>query len=193
MEDLDTMESAKSKFEAERKQILADLPDSIKSMFGTIGFAEAEFDENDIIPVLIMSPYDVPPKPVRDVYWFDQYSKAKRSKSLDKLAYLVYHYGADDPDDCYSFIEQEDFISYEDGVRLGYDQLSAELEQKVKDGIELTEEEALRVRGLDELNEDVVKDPSLRKRGNAGFLERHEQAEKAASTTKQPAAKRQKK
>ena len=69
------MESAKSSFEAEKKQILADLPESIKSMFGTIGFAAAEFDENDKVPVLIMSPYDVPPKPVRDVYWFDQYSK----------------------------------------------------------------------------------------------------------------------
>jgi hypothetical protein len=188
------MESAKSKFEAERKQILADLPDCITSMFGTIGFAAAEFDENDIVPVLIMSPYDVPPKPVRDVYWFDQYSKAKRSKSLDKLAYLVYHYGADDPDDCYSFIEHEDFMSYEDGVRMGYDQLSADLEQKVKDDVELTEEEALRVRGLNEMNEDVIKDPSLRKRGNAGFKERHEQAEKVASTTnQQPSAKRQKK
>ena len=187
------METAKSKFEAERKQILSDLPDSIKSMFGTIGFAAAEFDENEIVPVLVMSPYDVPPKPVRDVYWFDQYSKAKRSKSLDKLAYLVYHYGADDPDDCYSFIEQEDFISYEDGVRLGYDQLSAELEQKVKENAELTDEEALRVRGLNELNEDVPKDPSLRKRGNEGFKERHEQNEKASTSAQQPSAKRQKK
>lgn len=187
------MESAKSKFEAERKQILADLPESIKAMFGTIGFAEAEFDENEIVPVLIMSPYDVPPKPVRDVYWFDQYSKAKRSKCLDKLAYLVYHYGADDPDDCYSFIEQEDFISYEDGVRLGYNQLSAELEQKVKDAVELTEEEALRVRGLNELNEDLPKDPTQRKRGNAGFKERHEQAAKPPAATQQPSAKRQKK
>jgi hypothetical protein len=192
------MESEKSKFEAERKQILSELPESIKATFGTIGFAAAEFDENEIIPVLIMSPYDVPPKPVRDVYWFDQYSKAKRSKSLDKLAYLVYHYGADDPDDCYSFIEQEDFISYEDGVRLGYDLLSAELEQKIKDAIELTEEEALRVRGLNELKEDVVKDPSLRKRGNAGFKERHEQTPKSvasakATDAKQPPTKRQKK
>ena len=185
-----TMETAKSKFEAERKQILADLPESIKAMFGTIGFAAAEFDENEIVPVLVMSPYDVPPKPVRDVYWFDQYSKAKRSKSLDKLAYLVYHYGADDPDDCYSFIEQDEFISYEDGVRLGYDQLSVELDQKVKDGADLTEEEALRVRGLNELHEDVLKDASLRKRGNEGFKERHEQADKAST---QPPTKRQKK
>lgn len=190
------MDSAKSRFEAERKQILSELPDSIKAMFGTIGFAAAEFDENDVVPVLIMSPYDVPPKPVRDVYWFDQFSKAKRSKSLDKLAYLVYHYGADDPDDCYSFIEQEDFISYDDGVRMGYNLLSSELDQKVKDSLELTEEEALKVRGLAELNEDVVKEPSQRKRGNEGFKERHELLDVlpvAGKDTKQPPAKRQKK
>jgi hypothetical protein len=141
-----------------------------------------------------MSPYDVPPKPVRDVYWYDQYSKAKRTKTLEELPYLVYHYGADDPDDCYSFIDHSDFISYEDGVRMGYNLLSAELEQKVNDAVELTEEEALRVRGLNELNEDVVKDPSSRKRGNAGFKERHEQqVAKSTATVKEPTAKRQKK
>jgi hypothetical protein len=190
------MESAKSRFEAERNQILAELPDSIKAMFGTIGFAAAEFDENEIVPVLIMSPYDVPPKPVRDVYWFHLFSKARRYKALDKLAYLVYHYGADDPDDCYSFIEQDDFISYEHGVKMGYNLLPSELDQKVKNSVELTEEEALKVRGLNELNEDVVKDPSQRKRGNEGFKERHElleQSPAAEKATKQPPAKRQKK
>ena len=185
------MESAKKKFEAEREKILSELPESCKAMFGTIGFATAEFDENEIIPVLVMSPYDVPPKPVRDVYWFDLFSKSKRSKALEKLAYLVYHYGADDPDDCYSFIEQDEFISYEDGVKLGYDILSPELEQKIKDGVALTDEEKLRVRGLRELNEDVPKDPTERKRGNEGFKERHELLE--SSKLKKPPAKRQKK
>ena len=185
------MESAKRKFEAEREKILSELPESVKAMFGTIGFAAAEFDENEIIPVLVMSPYDVPPKPVRDVYWFDLFSKCKRSKSLEKLAYLVYHYGADDPDDCYSFIEQEDFISYEDGCKQGYDVLSSELELKVKEGAELTEAEALRVRGLQELHEDVPKEMNERKRGNEGFKERHELLE--SSKLKKPPAKRQKK
>jgi hypothetical protein len=190
------MESAKSRFEDERKQILSELPESIKAMFGTIGFAAAEFDENEIIPVLVMSPYDVPPKPVRDVYWFDLFSKLKRTKSLDNLAYLVYHYGADDPDDCYSFIEQDDFISYEDGVKMGYNLLSSELVEKVRDGVELTEEEALKVRGINELNEDVLKEPSMRKRGNEGFKERHELLDKpiiSKKASKQPPAKRQKK
>jgi FtsZ-binding cell division protein ZapB len=174
-------------------------------MFGTIGFAPADSGEGDddddeenvkkendgaatrMIPVLILSPYDVPPKPVRDVYWFDLFSKSKRSKSLNKLAYLVYHYGADDPEDCYSFIEQEDFVSYEDGVNQGLNVLDADLEQKVQSGVELTEEEAMRVRGLQELNEDVLKEAADRKRGNDGFKERHEML-----AVKKPPAKRQK-
>jgi hypothetical protein len=206
------MESAKKKFEAEREKILSELPSSIKAMFGTIGFAAAEPDDDDddddeeegggggdaplvMLPVLILSPYDVPPKPVRDVYWFDLFSKCKRSKSLNKLAYLVYHYGADDPDDCYSFIEHEDFVSYEAGCAQSLHVLEPELERKVQSGVELTEKEAMRVRGLQELQEDVPKEPSERKRGNAGFKERHEllEATSARGSTKKPPAKRQKK
>lgn len=195
------MESAKKLFEAEREKILSELPESIKAMFGTIGFAAAEFDENDMIPVLVMSPYDVPPKPVRDVYWFDYFSKAKRSKTLDKLSYLVYHYGADDPDDCYSFIEHDDFISYEEGKARGYDVLPADLalklqQQQSEENIELTEEEVRRVRGLRELNEDVLKDPIERKRGTIDFKERHEllpPSSKSKALKSPPAAKRQKK
>lgn len=181
------MESAKKKFEAERKQILEELPESIKDSFGLIGFAPGEFDETEIIPVLVVSPYDVPPKPVRDVYWFDMFSKAKRSKNLKKLAYLVYHYGADDPDDCYSFIEHDEFISYEDGKEKGYDILPADLATKVAEGVEMTPEEDMRVRGLRELEEDVPKEQSERKRG-VDFKERHDQI-----ALKAPPAKRQKK
>jgi hypothetical protein len=208
------MESAKKKFEAEREKILSELPFSIKAMFGTIGFAAAEPDDDDdddeegggggggdaplvMLPVLILSQYDVPPKPVRDVYWFDLFSKCKRTKCLNKLAYLVYHYGADDPDDCYSFIEHEDFVSYEVGCEQGFNILEPELERKVQSGVELTEKEAMRVRGLQELQEDVPKEPSERKRGNAGFKERHEllvaTSSSARGSTKKPPAKRQKK
>jgi len=86
--------SAQSKFEAEKDKILNDLPESAKKMFGVIGFAKADVDDDDdddnnsnaenkptasatqedqYVPILIMSPYDVPPRPFRDVYWFDMY------------------------------------------------------------------------------------------------------------------------
>ena len=154
-------------------------------MAGQIGFAPSEEDETEIVPVLVLSPYDVPPKPVRDVYWYDMFGKAKRTKKIDQLPYLVYHYGHDDPDDCYSFIEQDEFISYENGKEKGYDVMPEALASKVKEGGDLTEEEEIRVRGLKEMEEDVPKKPTDRKRGTTDFQERYEKL-------KEPPAKKQK-
>ena len=177
--------SEQARFEKEREKTLKELPDSIKQMFGQIGFyrqlPDDDSDNSDdatnnhnvvpiLVPVLIMNPYDVPPKPVRDIYWFDFFSRAKRSKSLDKLAYLVYHYGSDDPDDCYSFVQQEDFIPYEDGKENGCNKLPEGLESKPNK----TQREKIRVRGIQEMEQDLEKDPGERKRGVTGFLERHE-------------------
>lgn len=194
-------ETAKVKFEKERETILKSLPDNVKAMFNVMGFCKAEVDEeeenanqnagDDYVPCLILSPYAVPPRPVRDVYWFDMYSKCKRTKKLAELEYLVYHYGADDPADCYSFIAHDDFKSYETGLAEGYDKLPAHIQSKVDAGEELTEEEEQRVRGLKEMKEDAAKPAEERKRGNHDFKERHEVLEEKAA--KQPPAKRQKK
>jgi hypothetical protein len=193
------MAQAKEKFEQERDKILKELPDNVKAMFGTMGFCKAEHDEEeeenypeeDWIPVLVVSPYEVPPRPVRDVYWFDLFSKMKRTKKLAELEYLVYHYGSDDPLDCYSFIPQNEFKSYEDGIAEGYDNLPSFIQTKVDSGEELTEEEQMRVRGLQEMKEDALKPAAERKRGNWQFKERHE--EKSEAPVKKPPAKRQKK
>jgi hypothetical protein len=83
------MEEAKRKFEKERKKILSEIPANVKAMFGQIGFAIWE-EYEEMLPIWVLNPCDVPPKPVRDVYWFDMFSKAKRSKKLAKMSYLVY-------------------------------------------------------------------------------------------------------
>jgi hypothetical protein len=178
-------DAARKRFEAERDKTLSELPDNIKDMFGVIGFCQSEFDDDDIVPVLVVSPYDVPPKPVRDIYWYDLFGNAKKSKKLSELAYLVYHYGHVDADTLYSFVEQDEFIAYDVGKEHGYDQLPAELATKVANGETLTEEEDIRVRALKELQEDIVKDKSERKRG-LPFQERHEQQ------LKQPPKKKRK-
>jgi len=167
--------SAKKMFEQEREKILADLPENVKSMFGQIGFCQlyGNGEDEEFVPVMIMNPYDVPPKPVRDIYWHDLYSKGKRSKSLGKLAYLVYHYGSDDPDDCYSFIEQEDFVPADEGLKLGYGETPAEIRKKLDAGTPLDEEEEVRVRGLSEMKEDLAKTLADRRRG-VNFQERWE-------------------
>ena len=178
------MQEEKEHYEKERDKTLKALPDSIKNMFGHIGFAPSETDDDLMLPVLVVSPYSVPPKPVRDIYWFDFFLKAKRTKSLDKLAYLVYHYGHNDPDDCYSFIQQDDFISYQDGKEKGYHILPEGLVGKEN----LTQEEEIRVRGIREMEEDVQKEPADRMRGVLNFQERYETFKDAAP----PPAKKQK-
>ena len=203
------MEEAKAKFEKERETVLKSLPEALKNMFNVMGFCKAEVDEDeenanqnagdDYVPVLILSPYSVPPRPVRDVYWFDLYSKNKRTKKLDEMEYLVYHYGSEDPTDCYSFISQEEFKSYDTGLAEGYDKLPAHIQKKVDAGEELTEEEEQRVRGLEEMKEDALKPADERKRGNWQFKERYEslasngtKTAKRKTPAKGPAAKRQK-
>lgn len=192
---------AKVNFEKDKEKILKDLPDNVKSMFGVMGFAMDEVDDDEEdedykpaaevewVPVLIVSPYSVPPRPVRDVYWFDLYSKSKRSKKLAELDYLVYHYGKDDPTDCYSFIPQDEFTSWESGVEAGYDKLPAYIQAKIDAGDSLTEDEEERVRGIREMEEDALKPAEERKRGSWQFKERHEMM----SDSKEPPAKRRKK
>lgn len=117
-------------------------------------------------PVLI-SPYDVPPKPVRDIYWMDAFTKAKRSKAkLKKLDYLVYVYGSNNPNDCYNFVNQSEFVSYEDGLKQGYCEENQEQQLSNK---RLT-------RGLKEMKMDLQKEPTDRRKDHVDepFRERYE-------------------
>ena len=180
------MGDTKAKFEKERDEILKSLPEEVTKMFGIIGFIPGDEDEDEeeegkqeppqpyYQPVLIVSPFDVPPKPVRDIYWMDVYTKAKRSKAkLKQMDYLVYVYGSDDPDDCYNFVNQTDFISLEQGCSKGYDQLPSYIDSKVKSDTPTTDFETKIIRGLEEMKTDMTKQPIERKHGNP-FLEKYE-------------------
>ena len=191
----------KEKFEKEREETLKALPDNLKQLFGTIGFCPAdEDDDNDSDsedgtdnekklsvqvpfvpyhqPVLIVSPYDVPPKPVRDIYWMDAFTKAKRSKAkLQKLDYLVYVYGSTNPNDCYHFVPQTEFVTYEEGLHRGYCRTSSAHNPKKR-----------LVRGLKEMNRDVPKESMNRRKDHIGdepFLERYEETDNGPPSKKQ--------
>eukprot|EP00531_Pseudo-nitzschia_arenysensis_P020217 CAMPEP_0116146036 /NCGR_PEP_ID=MMETSP0329-20121206/16942_1 /TAXON_ID=697910 /ORGANISM="Pseudo-nitzschia arenysensis, Strain B593" /LENGTH=194 /DNA_ID=CAMNT_0003641741 /DNA_START=235 /DNA_END=819 /DNA_ORIENTATION=- len=191
-------DATKAKFEKERNDILKTLPDELKDSFGTIGFGPGEEDDEEnsnpqsqpyMQPVLIVSPYDVPPKPIRDIYWMQAYSKAKRSKAkLKKLDYLVYVYGSDDPDDCYHFVTHEDFVPLEQARNLGFDVLPKAIAEKPES--ERTESETKLVRALNEMKADVPKPKGDRKHGSP-FLENYEKL-LAKETKSQPPSKKQK-
>jgi hypothetical protein len=200
----------KTNFEAERDKVLSELPQKLKDKFGTIGFCLVENDDDDddaeaaaaaaetkknrpsvyYQPVLIVNPYDVPPKPVRDIYWMDAFTKAKRSKAkLAELDYLVYVYGSDDPDDCYNFVSHDEFVTLEDAQEQGLDQLPEYLQERVQAASTtstMTEVETKLIRGLEEMREDISKSPQDRKpHGKYSFVERHEEK-------KEPPSKKQK-
>eukprot|EP00539_Tryblionella_compressa_P012883 CAMPEP_0178824176 /NCGR_PEP_ID=MMETSP0746-20121128/5538_1 /TAXON_ID=913974 /ORGANISM="Nitzschia punctata, Strain CCMP561" /LENGTH=79 /DNA_ID=CAMNT_0020485835 /DNA_START=112 /DNA_END=348 /DNA_ORIENTATION=- len=68
----------KARFEAERDKVLSEIPQALKDKFGTIGFCTVEDDDDETKvyyqPVLIVNPFEVPPKPVRDIYWMDMFT-----------------------------------------------------------------------------------------------------------------------
>jgi hypothetical protein len=195
---------SRMQFEKEREKTLSEIPEHLRLMFGQIGFApspvypdsdDEEGDEKEsgsaskkedhegdeiespteaMLPVLILSPFSVPPHPFRDVYWMEKFSKGKRSKSLKKLSHIVYHYGCTDLDDCYTFVEQDEFVDYDAGVKEGYHELPAYIQKKQEKGIKLSECEQLHIRALAEMNEDIKLAPSKRRRGQMDFLERYE-------------------
>jgi hypothetical protein len=61
----------KAQFESERDSILKDVPGNVKERFGKIFFTKWS---NQLLPCLVMNPFDVPPGPARDV-WYTMYDK----------------------------------------------------------------------------------------------------------------------
>jgi hypothetical protein len=191
-------DDAKSSFEAERDKILSEIPQKIKDQFGQIAFAIAHDEDDDDdddeppttvtgtpFPCLVLDPYSVPPRPYRDVYWFDMFQKSK-GKNKKPLQHVVYHYGHD-VDDCYSFVECDKLTYYDDALAQGLVALPPALVAKMDNKEPLAEQEQQRITGMQELEQDLLKEPTERKRGVV-FLERHEEPAKK----KAPPAKRQK-
>lgn len=78
----DSRADAKEDFEGEREETLASLPVAYKQMFGKIGFTKYG-KKKLLIPVLILSPYDVPggEDSVRD-QWLAMFKRVRTVKSM---------------------------------------------------------------------------------------------------------------
>jgi hypothetical protein len=64
---------AKKEFEEERMKVFDTLSESYKKMFGQIVFAKWR---KESLPALILSPYNVPPGTVRNM-WMDKFEKVR--------------------------------------------------------------------------------------------------------------------
>ena len=85
-EPLDTRLAAKKRlFEEARDEILVGVPDDVKARFGQIYFSKwGKFN----LPVLVMSPYSVPPGEVRDT-WLKMYYKTSSQGRTSYMTHLV--------------------------------------------------------------------------------------------------------
>ena len=94
---------------------------------------------------------------------------------------LVYWYGAyADPANAYSFVVSSKLVSYKDGVKKGHDTLPKAMQKKLDaDDGKKTLPAALRqeVRALEEMKEDLEKEPHERRGRLPSFVERYDESE----------------
>jgi hypothetical protein len=74
----------KKNFDQERDEILSSVPESLKSLFGQVGFAKWG---KTSLPVLARSPYDVSPGAVRKI-WFEMYEKVSTNTYQENVGFL---------------------------------------------------------------------------------------------------------
>ena len=76
---------------------------------------------------------------------------------------MVYWYGSyDDPGNAYSLIPSSKLVPYEVGVTKGYGKIGNALQKKIDENKKLSKNDALFVKGLEELKVDLEKDPKDR-------------------------------
>ncbi|CAJ1961073.1 unnamed protein product [Cylindrotheca closterium] len=159
----------KEKFEKRKQEVLDSLPGEVKSKFGQQFFAKWA---KSPLPVLVLSPYNVPPGPVRDM-WFDMYEKVKKQGRLASASNLVYWYGAyDDPANAYSFVIKSKLIPFAIGEKKGLGKVPNAIRKKLDEGKKIGGADKMLLQGIEEMEEDKAKEPDDRHgRMNQVFLE----------------------
>ena len=78
------------------------------------------------------------------------------------MTHMVYWYGSyDDPGNAYSLVPSSNLVPYEVGLKKGYG-IGKSLQKKIDENKKLTKNDALIIRGVEELKIDLEKDPKDR-------------------------------
>lgn len=104
------------------------VPQEVKSRFRQIAFAEWT---GQWLPAIELGPYDVTPGPMRKQWAAMAEKHASRGSPIKRM---VYWYGVRNMMEAYSFLPPSRVISYEEGVRSGYDEIPAKLQAKLESG-----------------------------------------------------------
>ena len=154
-------------FQTKKQLVLGMISEKYKSHFLQLGFARWE---DEFLPVLFVGPYDISEGPLRDTFL----RKIKNaSRGLLPLPRLVYWYGVDELEEAFSFVPQEDCLTYEEGASKGLLELPKDLQTKLDRGRAFTNTEKKRIEGRDLMEEDKEKNKEDRRRFEK-FKEDHE-------------------
>jgi hypothetical protein len=96
--------------------------------------------------------------------------QVKKQDRLEQMSLLIYWYGEEKETNMYSLLPQSNFTPYEEGVAKN-PIVSKSLQIKVDNGRALTDKEMAKIRAQEEVQEDLAKDPSERRRGIVNFIE----------------------
>jgi len=146
---------AKAELEKEKSKVMSKLPVEVKNLFGKIGFAKWG---RDCLPALALSPYRVPPGAARDA-WMNMFRRMRKNGNpLDEICILVHWYGEEDPDNLFSLLEINKFIPYEESTQEIRNYAKA-ARQKQKLEKKLTRCDKQRIRAMEQLKLDLIKNP----------------------------------
>jgi len=161
---------AKKKFEQHRDDVLAHIPRHVKEGFREIGFLK--FGKT-FFPVLQLSPFDVEPGKVRDL-WMTMFEHCRMKKR--PMTILIYWYGITwkNRSDAFSFVPKNIVHSYEDGVSKGYNILPPKIQKKRQSGKILSSMEMWHLNGLAQLEEELKRPKEDRIKWMTQFSEEYE-------------------
>jgi hypothetical protein len=139
----------------QKHSIMLSLPDYVKNNFGRIGFVKHSAFEH--WPALVLDPFDVP-EYIREK-WLELYHE------FDKRdMFLVYLYGRQHNEtiNAYPIVEPHHFISYEEGIENGLEQIPVAVDHKVNnhEQLDVIEEEFLE--GIRQIRIDARRHPRHR-------------------------------
>ena len=98
----------------------------------------------------------------------------KKQGRAESATWLVYWYGTTKPNEYYSLLPSKSIIPYEKAKSKGMHQLPKAIKKKFDGNKKLSKLESDVVRGYQEMEEDLLKEPSQRRRGVMEWTEQYE-------------------
>lgn len=161
-----------------KELVLTQIPAHIRSNFLEIGFYKQRL-QNLYLPVLCLSPFDVPSGPIRDD-WLSKFDKDSKVLSLG-----VYFYGKTGGA-AYGTIPWFGFVPYEKAVQRNLNQVPKQIQGKMDAGEALEDYEKELVEGIKLANEAANKDPELRTHPLYHMVEKRNSSNSTLSTHNVP-------